>query len=691
MARPTSTAKRPVTPEDIQRFTLLADPVINQAGDCILFTRKHITAKNDYGTNLWRVAIGDPGAQPVPFSNGGKDSHGRFSPDGASVAFLRAPKGQSAQIYLMPVNGGEAQRLTNFPEGTIGSFKFSPDGSCLAVAFRPTHPDWTLAAKQARETEGRSTPAHIIDNLWYRLDGDGYFGPQRFGLYLVSIETGEHELIFAKDALGDFGYDFSPNGEAIAISANTDRRALQKPWMDQIYLFNIRRRTLKPIPNLPEGPKNAIQFSPDGKWIAYAGRQDRHDGLYSTENLRLYICDPGTGRTRDLIGHTDYCMMAVTLSDTAEAKFGPLFQWHPDSRHLIARIGWHGTGHLALVPIQPRNQQITMLTKGQYEYSISAPGCISQDGTRLAFLRSDATTLPEIGIGEIQLSKRNKPTTASVRMVTSFNRALLKELAIAKPTVHWVESTDGVKVQTWVMYPPTHRQNSRKKYPAVLEIHGGPHGQYGVPFFHEFQVLASAGHIVVYSNPRGSKGYGRDFCHAIRGAWGTKDWEDIQAVTAFMRNHPSIDAKRMGVMGGSYGGYMTNWVIGHTREFAGAITDRCVSNLISMGGNSDYPDTPDRYWEGDFYSRIDARWKSSPIRHLGSARTPTLIIHSEGDLRCNIEQAEQVFTVLQLNGVRSRFVRYPASTSHGMSRMGPPDLRQHRLHQILSWWESCLH
>ncbi len=157
-----------------------------------------------------------------------------------------------------------------------------------------------------------------------------------------------------------------------------------------------------------------------------------------------------------------------------------------------------------------------------------------------------------------------------------------------------------------------------------------------------------------------------------------------------MQEHAHVDPQRLGVMGGSYGGYMTNWVIGHTNDFAGAITDRCVSNVVTLGGTGDFVEEPDRYFPGNFWDRPEGRWEQSPIKYIGKARTPTLIIHSEGDLRCNIEQAEQVFTALKLLGVPTRFVRYPRSTSHGLSRSGPPDMRLHRLNQILGWWGKYL-
>jgi dipeptidyl aminopeptidase/acylaminoacyl peptidase len=206
-------------------------------------------------------------------------------------------------------------------------------------------------------------------------------------------------------------------------------------------------------------------------------------------------------------------------------------------------------------------------------------------------------------------------------------------------------------------------------------------------------MLAASGYVVVYSNPRGSKGYGEAHCAAIQGNWGDRDWVDVQAVTSFMKKHPNIDSKKMGVMGGSYGGYMTNWVIGHTKDFKAAITDRCVSNMVSMAGNSDFPFNKDGYFKGIAWGDLeDIRelWRQSPIAYFKGVTTPTLIIHSEGDLRCNVEQGEQVFTALQQQGIPSRFVRYPSSTSHGMSRSGPTDLRIHRLNEILAWWKRYL-
>jgi len=304
----------------------------------------------------------------------------------------------------------------------------------------------------------------------------------------------------------------------------------------------------------------------------------------------------------------------------------------------------------------------------------------------MAMLWGDATSLLEVGW--LDLASKSGGKVLETKTVTAFNKPLYDEVQIVKPEESWVPSTDGIKVHTWIMRP-----DGAKSVAAVLEIHGGPHTQYGWAFFHEFQLLCAQGYTVVFSNPRGSKGYGEEFCAAIRGDWGNKDWDDVSAVMEWMKKLPGIDKSRMGVMGGSYGGYMTNWVISHTHDFKAAITDRCIINWMSAGSTSDFPLNKDGYFGSQVWGsheRIAKLWQQSPISHFESVKTPTLIIHSEGDLRCNIEQGDQTFFVLKSLGVETRYIRYPVSTSHGLSRGGPPDLRLHRLGEIVNWWKKWL-
>lgn len=666
-----------ITPEDLCRFQYVSQPTISPDGSHIAFINKRVGERNDYESNVW--ITGTDGGGATQFTQGGRDDMPRWSPDGDTLAFVSKRTDDSGpQIYTIPRSGGEASPLTRFPEGSIRAVKWSPDGSTLAVAFRETHESWTSEAKKKREGTGESDPPRVIDDWFCRLDGDGYFDAQRFALYLVDVESGEHRCLYDKDRVGFFTFDFSPDGRRLAVTTNRDRRSIPRAERDEILIIDVCTGKHRAVPNLPEGPKTAVTWSPDGAMLAYAGRIGL-DGTYSTENLELFVCDPKSGKARSLTGKTDYCLMALTMGDIGVSDMGSLFDWTPDSRRILFQLGWHGELHIASV--SRRGGKVDILTRGRYQHHF---GNIARSGARIAIARSSPTTLPEIAVGEIGRE------SIDVRMCTRRNASVLRSLEISKPTMHWVTSSDGTRVQTWVVMPPGFKPGSRRKYPAVLEIHGGPHGQYGIGLFHEFQVLAAAGYVVVYSNPRGSKGYGREFCASIRGDWGNTDWIDIQGVTEFMKSHPNIDTTRIGVMGGSYGGYMTNWAISHSQDYKAAITDRCVSNLVSKAGNSDYVRYPDLYWEGNSWDRPEALWNASPMKYFGSVKTPTLIIHSEGDLRCNIEQSEQIFSALKLRNIPTRFVRYPRSTSHGMSRNGPPDMRLHRLHQILDWWEKYL-
>ena len=673
--RTTMRRRRTIRPEDLKRLISVGDPQVSPDGEHIVFTRTHVGDKNDRRSSLWIVPAA--GGDAVAFTNSDKDGHARWSPDGETIAFT-GKRGERMQIHLISARGGEARALTEFPDGTFGTFRWSPDGWRIAVSFRAAAPEWTEAAKKDRTEKGLSEPPRVLDDWFYRFDGDGYFDAQRHELYVIDVETGATRCVYKRDTLGDFSFDFAPDSRRLAISTNRDRKAMIRAWRSEILVLDLETGRIREVPGLPDGPKDVVRWSPDGKLIAYAGREGTDD-TYSTENLELYVCEPGRGRARSLTGKTDFCLMAVALTDTAEASFGPAIEWHPDSKRILFKLGWHGEAHVASVTA--RVGKVEVLTEGAYDHDM---GNLSADGRRLAMTRATVTALPEVYAGHV---RRDGIETEAL---TSFNKSLLRELDLAKAQSTWVKTADGTRVQLWTMFPPGHKRGSKRNYPAVLEIHGGPHAMYGVGFFHEFQVLAAAGYAVFYSNPRGSKGYGRDHCAAIRGSWGGADWVDVQAVTEHMKAHPNVKSSRMGVMGGSYGGYMTNWVIGHTRDFAGAITDRCVSNVVTMAGTSDHVGQPDQYFPGNHWDRTEGRWAQSPIKYIGKAKTPTLIIHSEGDLRCNIEQAEQLFVALKLLNVPTRFVRYPSSTSHGMSRNGPTDLRIHRLEQILEWWGRYL-
>jgi len=675
--------KRPIRAEDLLRIVFVGDPQISPDGDRVLFTKKTINDKNKYITNLFSVDMEGRLTQWTQGETGA--GSGRWSPDGSQIAFVSGREKPSAQIFLISTGGGEARKLTSLPEGSVGEIRWSPDGQYIAFSFRPQIAEWADKAKKERDEKGLSKAPLVTDDVWYRLDGDGYFGMERFKLYVVEVETGKlksvdgHDWLYAGSPNGDFTFDWSPNSLELAVAHTANKRPSVEPPNDQLWRVDLNGQAWK-LEGLPKGEKASVRWSPDGKWLAYAGDVDENDP-WGTRNTKLYVVDAKGGEPKDLTGAQDFDLGAATLSDTKDAGFGAVIEWLPDSAALYAQVGWQGATHLALVK---REGGLELLTEGHQHVGI---GNLNRGGAKIAATVGNATRLPEVAVIQAELGTGR----LVAKTLTNLNGGFHDEIALSEPEEFWLDSTDGTKLHGWVMKPIGYLEPRR--YPAALQIHGGPHAQYGWAFFHEFQVMAAQGYAVVYTNPRGSKGYGEAHCAAIRGDWGNKDWEDIQTVTRWMQHQPYIHPGQMGVMGGSYGGYMTNWVIGHTNDFACAITDRCVSNMVSMAGNSDFPFNKNGYFKGVAWGDLDdikELWRQSPIAYFQNVKTPTLVIHSEGDLRCNVEQSEQVFTALQQQGIESRFVRYPSNTSHGMSRSGPPDLRLHRLAEYLRWMDKFL-
>jgi dipeptidyl aminopeptidase/acylaminoacyl peptidase len=274
---------------------------------------------------------------------------------------------------------------------------------------------------------------------------------------------------------------------------------------------------------------------------------------------------------------------------------------------------------------------------------------------------------------------------ADERRLTTVNEALLASLDLATPEPLEIVGAGGQPIQGWFL-----PGRGRGKRPLILEIHGGPHALYGNAFFHEFQVLAANGYHVLYTNPRGSKGYGEQFCSEIAGGWGNLDYQDLMAATDLIVQRPDVDAERLGVAGGSYGGYMTNWIVGHTDRFKAAVTMRCLSNFVSFYGTSDIgPWFAARELQGLLHDQIERYWQLSPLAHVTKVNTPILILHGEQDLRCPQEQAEQWFISLRRLGKTAEFVRFPEE-SHDLSRSGRPDRRLLRLGQIVGWFDRFL-
>ncbi|MDM7460779.1 MAG: S9 family peptidase [bacterium] len=665
--------KRAITIDDLFRIKLLGSPQIAPDGSQVVFVYKWIDIeKNKYFSNLWRVRIGEA-AQSFTYGEW-SDSQPRWSPDGKHIAFVSNRQKPKSQIYVIPADGGEARPITHLEEGSIGEFAWSPDGSRIAFIYRETAPEWREQARKERQEKGFSTPPRIIRRAYWRLDGDGAFVDQRYHLYVVDVRTGETTLLTTDPEFSESSPTWSPCGNYIAFISNRHPDPDNHPGYDSIWIVSATGGALRKV-DAPDGPKYAVRWSPDGKYLAYIGNPYPDDPY--PRNDHVWRVSVEGGDAIDLVARLDNTVGVGTLTDVREFGGGAPILWSADSQHLYFLVSERGGVYPYRVKVD--GTHLDSLLDGDFEV---ADMSLSQDEHRLALLKGDATHPHELFLAE------RTGNTLSMTQLTQFNQPLLDEVAIAPPEEFEVVADDGVKVHGWLLKPPDFEP--ARKYPTILMIHGGPHAMYGRVFFHEFQLHAAQGYVVAYTNPRGSVGYGEAFARAIKGDWGNRDFKDLMTLTDYLAGLPFVDAERMGVAGGSYGGYMTNWIVGHTNRFKAAITDRSVVNLVSMGGTSDFPMIPNRYWQGNFWDEPQKLWECSPLAYAGRITTPLLIVHSEGDLRCPISEADQLFAALVRLGREVLYIRYPAESSHGLSRSGPPDLRRHRLEQYLAWWREKL-
>lgn len=370
--------------------------------------------------------------------------------------------------------------------------------------------------------------------------------------------------------------------------------------------------------------------------------------------------------------------MDWTNSDVGDEHLMPAPAWSSDGKTLYVLASRRGASRVYAIPTSGSGPEPTTLTPGNVHVRDMSS---DRSGKTLALLIGGPTRPQEVFVRSIDQN-------AEVQRVTAVNDVLFETLELSEPEYLPYTGFEGWPIDGWILKPP--HFDPTKKYPLVLEIHGGPHTQYGYGFFHEMHVLAARGYVVLYTNPRGSCGYGYDFANAVRGAWGEKDSLDIMLGVDKLIEQGYIDTQRLAVTGGSYGGFMTNWLIGHSDRFHVAITDRCVTNMASMFGSSDIGwDLASDNLETTPWEHLDRYMHMSPLHYVQQMHTPLLIIHSEQDLRCNIEQAEQLFAALKWMGRDVKFVRFEGQ-SHGLSRGGHPHSRLERLRHITNWFEQYL-
>ncbi len=664
-------AKRSIAAEDLYRLELPSSVRISPDGENILYRLQRVDKKTEKKfSNLWVVPTGT--GQPRQFTQGDQtDASPAWSPDGSQIAFLsnRVDPEKPAQVYLIPFGGGEARKLTAI-DGEIDGLAWSPDGRRLVCTVRKLDAE-DLERQKDEQKKKLGVVGRHYDRLFYKLDGYGYLPHERVHIWTIDARTGKGQQLGDHPVWDEQNPAFSPDGKRIVFVSNRTPNPDLDPDAIDLFVMRADGSGVRKIAT-PEGQKSHPGFSPDGKWIAYLGSEGKTLD-YKNQCVWIVPAD-GSGPAKNLTAKFDFHASTSLINDCGSAELmAPA--WSADGRRLFFQVARHGSVRLMSIGTDGSDLQTVIGGDGAV-----GSFCFDTSRAKLAYFWGQMDDPGQVRLMDL--------ASGRVRELTRLNRGLLEAVNLGEMEEVWFKGPDGNDLQGWILLPPGF--NPKKKYPSILEIHGGPLTQYGWFFMHEFYYLASKGFVVYFCNPRGGQGYGEKHARAIWGAWGTADYADVMAWADLVSKKPYIDTRRMGVTGGSYGGYMTVWIIGHTPRFTAAVTQRCVSNFISEWGSSDFNWTFE--WEVDAeppYKDFKKWWDMSPIAYIGGARTPTLVIHNEGDMRCPIEQGEQVFVALQRLGVDSEFVRFP-DEFHGLSRTGRTDRRVARLNHILRWFEKYL-
>jgi dipeptidyl aminopeptidase/acylaminoacyl peptidase len=663
------TGKRRISTKDLFRLRVATGLAISPDEKRVAYCVERMDEKaNKYFTNIFMLDIAS--GESAPFTHGDhNDGQPVWSHDGTRLAFV-STRDKKTGIYLMPTAGGAEMQLLMI-EGNISCLQWSPDDSTLVfgLQYRDSH-----FIEDEKKKDKPPVYRHITE-LHYRLDGSGFLPKDKVQVFALDIATKELKKL-TKGKRDNRSPHLSPNGKWITYVSNRSKDPHLESLRDDLFVIPFKGGKEKKIPT-PAGPVYSPRFSPDSSRIAYVGHDNPNDA-WGVTNVHIWTVGlAGRPAARDLLPKFDRMTYDASINDTSDFHGDGQLFWSGDGKKLFFAVSDTGATNLFSVPA--RGGKPTRFYKGDCHVK----GFSVAGRTRTAALIHADLLNP----GDITTCSTNYGAEVKAVKHTDLNSFLRTDLQAIKTREVWFRSFDGTRCQGWLVTPPGFKPT--RKYPAILEIHGGPRAQYAFTFFHEMQFLAACGYVVFYTNPRGGAGRGETWAEAIAGGWGDLDYKDCMAAADWMEKQKYIDSRRIGVTGGSYGGYMTNWIIGHTNRFRAAVTQRSISDLASFVGSSDIGFGLAREFDGFPWTNPENYEKCSPKTYFKNVKTPILIIQSEQDLRCPAEQAEQMFVMLKVLGKKVEMVRFPEEP-HGLSRHGRPDRREARLNWIRKWFDKYL-
>ncbi|MFC4559083.1 S9 family peptidase [Virgibacillus kekensis] len=665
-----SEKKRPLKADDLTKIDVYSDPRFTPDGSGFAFVSMTVNDKKEYESHLLFQRLNEKYPSCWTF-NEAKNSNPRFSPDGKKVVF-QSDRSGVPQLWLLHTDGGEAWQITTFKHGAVNPV-WSSDGKSIIFSASlekgddVTNQEEQSKEEQRKEKEDKSKKPIVITRLKHKSDAKGFHDEKYSQIVLYDIEKSTFKQLTDGEAHHNFE-DISPDGNQILYTANLNEDADYELTND-LYLLDVPTGDTTKLTDSTGGYGSA-SFSPNGNRIACFGHE--YDYLGATLN-ELYVLDINSGERTLFSKGWNFQLGDAMIGDTrlGQSELGPV--WDENGKHLYFIGTDHGSTGLYRVSLD--NAELETL----YEENNHVFGFSYHKGE---FILGIST--PTDPCNFYHLNSQGK-----LKRLTNANEEFLGNVTISEPEELTFKAEDGWDIQGWLIRPYGFEEG--KKYPFVLEIHGGPHAMYGQTFFHEMQLLAAKGYVVLYTNPRGSHGYGQEFVNACREDYGGKDYTDLMsAVDNALETYNFIDQDRLGVTGGSYGGFMANWIVGHTNRFKAAVTQRCISNWLSFYGVSDIGYFFTKWELGKNLLEDPAKlWDFSPLKYAVNVETPLLIVHGEKDYRCPIEQGEQMFTALKHLRKEVEFVRFP-DANHELSRSGKPEMRIERLNHITRWFEKYL-